>query len=89
VRGVVDIAINGSYWLGTAFGAAMSILLLDPLLAPVWLGFRLALALGGGLMIGAALVALKLAVAAEGRSLEQIAAPLSMLRSRAHPHSDT
>jgi MFS family permease len=56
VRGVVDIGINGSYWLGTAFGAAMSILLLDPLLVPVWLGFRLAFALGAVLTVGVALV---------------------------------
>jgi hypothetical protein len=26
----VDLAINGSYWLGAAFGAAISPLLLNP-----------------------------------------------------------
>src|ERR687894_338695 len=29
VRGTVDLIINGSFWLGTAFGAALSIVLLD------------------------------------------------------------
>jgi hypothetical protein len=28
VRGRVDLIINGSCWLGTAFGAALSVLLL-------------------------------------------------------------
>ena len=29
VRGTVDLIINGSFWLGTAFGAALSIVLLN------------------------------------------------------------
>ena len=29
VRGRVDLIINGSFWLGTAFGAALSVLLLN------------------------------------------------------------
>jgi MFS family permease len=56
VRGLVDIAINGSYWLGTAMGAVMSTVLLDPLLFPKWLGFRLSFALGAVLTVAVALV---------------------------------
>ena len=33
-RGRVDIAVNGTYWLGAMIGAAASILLLNPQLLP-------------------------------------------------------
>ncbi len=46
VRGFADLAINGSYWVGTALGAAGSTLLLDPRLFAPWLGWRLAFLLG-------------------------------------------
>jgi MFS family permease len=46
VRGTVELAINGSWWLGTALGAALSIVLLNPNLFPVDLGWRLAFGLG-------------------------------------------
>ena len=51
--GVVDLAINGSYWLGTAFGAMLSIVLLNTALFSEWLGWRLAFGLGAvlGLLI--------------------------------------
>lgn len=40
VRGRVNLAINGSFWLGAALGAGLSLLLLDPrVLGPV-LGWR-------------------------------------------------
>ena len=40
VRGRVSLAINGSFWLGAALGAGMSLVLLDPaVLGPVW-GWR-------------------------------------------------
>jgi MFS family permease len=45
-RGVVDIAINGSWWLGTLLGSAESIVLLDPRLIDQQLGWRLAFGLG-------------------------------------------
>ncbi len=54
VRGRVDLAVNGTYWLGAAAGAAVSVPLLDPRLVPVWLGWRIAFGLGalvGGAMI--------------------------------------
>jgi MFS family permease len=46
VRGTVDLIINGSFWLGTAFGAALSIPLLNDSLFPVDVGWRLAFGLG-------------------------------------------
>jgi len=46
VRGTVDLIINGSFWLGTAMGAALSIPLLNDSLFPVDVGWRLAFGLG-------------------------------------------
>jgi MFS family permease len=51
VRGWTDLMINGSFWLGAALGAAGSIVLLDPALFPVDLGWRLAFAIGGALSL--------------------------------------
>ena len=52
-RGRVDIAVNGTYWAGAMIGAAASILLLDPHLLPVNLGWRLGFFIGpiAGLVI--------------------------------------
>jgi MFS family permease len=52
VRGWVDIAINGSWWVGTAAGAALSIVLLNPKIFPVDTGWRLAFGLGAVLGLG-------------------------------------
>src|SRR5262245_21060020 len=49
VRGWTDLAINGSFWLGAALGAAGSIVLLDPALLPADLGWRLAFGIGASL----------------------------------------
>jgi MFS family permease len=54
LRGRVDLIINSSFWLGTVFGAALSLLLLDKdLFAPGW---RLAFGLGAVLGLGILLV---------------------------------
>jgi MFS family permease len=45
-RGRVDIAINGSFWLGAAFGALLSIPALNENLFPSSVGWRLTFALG-------------------------------------------
>ncbi len=45
-RGVADIAINGSWWIGTLIGSALSIPLLDGRFVPPSLGWRLAFGLG-------------------------------------------
>ncbi|WP_255371407.1 MFS transporter [Cupriavidus sp. YR651] len=56
VRGRVNLAINGSFWLGAALGAGLSLLLLDPrVLGPVW-GWRGCFALGAVLAVAIVLV---------------------------------
>lgn len=51
-RGRVDVAINGSFWLGAAGGSLLTIPLLDPTkVDPAW-GWRLAFGLGAILAIG-------------------------------------
>jgi MFS family permease len=52
VRGTVDLIINGSFWVGTAFGAALSLVLLDEKLFSADLGWRLAFGLGAVLAVG-------------------------------------
>jgi MFS family permease len=55
-RGRVDVAINGSFWIGAAGGSLLTIPLLDPtLINPEW-GWRLAFGLGGILAIGILIV---------------------------------
>lgn len=49
LRGRVDLAINGTYWLGTAAGAAASLVLLDERIVPRAIGWRLAFGLGATL----------------------------------------
>jgi len=51
VRGWTDLAINGSFWVGAAAGAAGSIVLLDPAFAGPDLGWRLAFLLGATLAL--------------------------------------
>jgi MFS family permease len=48
-RGRTDLAINGSFWLGGALGAASSIVLLNPALINPELGWRLAFLIGSTL----------------------------------------
>jgi MFS family permease len=49
VRGHADLAINSTYWLGTALGALLTLLLLDPRLLPPSLGWRCVFAVGAAL----------------------------------------
>jgi MFS family permease len=46
VRGRVDLVINGTYWLGSAAGAAGALLLLDTSNFPANIGWRLAFGIG-------------------------------------------
>lgn len=56
VRGRVNLAINGSFWLGAALGAGLSLVVLDPrVLGPVW-GWRACFALGAVLAVAILLV---------------------------------
>ena len=56
VRGFAALAINGSYWIGTAIGATASTFLLDPTLFAPWLGWRLAFLFGAVLAAAVVLV---------------------------------
>ena len=56
LRGRLNLAINGTYWLGAALGAAATILLLNPHLLPVDLGWRLGFGLGAILGTGVILL---------------------------------
>jgi MFS family permease len=49
-RGQVDLAINGSFWVGAALGAVVSLALLDTSLFPADIGWRLAF--GAGALLG-------------------------------------
>src|SRR6476620_1517160 len=51
-RGRVDVAINGSFWVGAAGGALLTIPLLDPTVINQAWGWRLAFGLGAILAIG-------------------------------------
>jgi MFS family permease len=46
LRGRVNLSINGSFWLGAALGAALSLVLLDPRVLGPALGWRVCFLLG-------------------------------------------
>jgi MFS family permease len=52
MRGWTDLAINGSFWIGAAIGAAGSIVLLDPGAVDPAIGWRLAYLIGAVLGLG-------------------------------------
>ncbi|CAN5354303.1 MFS transporter [soil metagenome] len=56
-RGRTDLAINGSYWLGAAAGAAGTVVLLDPGRFAPDLGWRLAFGIGA--VLGCAILLLR------------------------------
>jgi MFS family permease len=56
VRGRVDLIINGSYWVGTAAGAAATLVLLNPKVLPIDLGWRFCFGLGVVLALAILLV---------------------------------
>jgi MFS family permease len=45
-RGRTDIAVNGTYWAGAMIGAAASILLLNPSIFPINIGWRVGFLIG-------------------------------------------
>src|SRR4051794_10549252 len=55
-RGRVDLAINGSFWVGAAIGSVASLLFLDKALFSANVGWRLAFAIGAVLGLGILLV---------------------------------
>jgi MFS family permease len=55
-RGQVDLAINGSFWVGSGLGALVSLLLLDASLFAPSIGWRIAFGLGFVIGLGILLV---------------------------------
>ena len=49
LRGRVDLAINGTFWLGFGIGSVATLVLLDPHYLPINLGWRLGFGLGATL----------------------------------------
>jgi MFS family permease len=49
VRGRVDLAINGSYWIGAAVGSLATLVLLDPRYFAVNIGWRVGFGIGAAL----------------------------------------
>ena len=49
VRGRADLAINSTYWLGTALGAGLTFVLLNPRFLPASLGWRCVFGVGAAL----------------------------------------
>jgi MFS family permease len=56
LRGRIALAINGSYWLGVAAAAILTLVLLNPSVVPPSLGWRLTFGLGAMLGIAVLLV---------------------------------
>jgi MFS family permease len=52
LRGRLSLAINGSFWAGAAIGAASTILLLNPHIFPIDIGWRLGFGIGAVLSAG-------------------------------------
>ncbi len=46
LRGRVDLAINGTFWVGAAIGSLATVFLLDPRILPADLGWRLGFGIG-------------------------------------------
>ncbi|HEV7801318.1 MAG TPA: MFS transporter [Burkholderiales bacterium] len=49
VRGRVNLIINGSFWLGAVAGSAATVVLLDPAIFAIDVGWRLGFGIGAGL----------------------------------------
>jgi MFS family permease len=54
LRGQIDLAINGSYWIGVGLGAGLTLLLLDPRVVPLEIGWRIVFA--SGALLGLAIL---------------------------------
>jgi MFS family permease len=54
LRGTIALGINGSYWVGVALGAGVTLVVLDPRLFPIGIGWRVAF--GFGALLGLAIL---------------------------------
>jgi MFS family permease len=52
LRGRLDLAINGTYWIGAAAGAGATIWLLNPAILPINVGWRVGFGIGAALALG-------------------------------------
>ncbi len=57
IRGQIDLAINGSYWVGVLLGALLTLVLLDAAIVPISIGWRVAFFLGA--IMGIAILAIR------------------------------
>jgi MFS family permease len=57
VRGRIDLIINGSYWLGAALGSVSTLVILNPHILPVDIGWRFGF--GAGALIGLVILFLR------------------------------
>ena len=57
VRGQIDLAINGSYWIGVAAGAGLTLVVLDRSILPIEIGWRIAF--GMGAILGLAILVIR------------------------------
>jgi MFS family permease len=57
LRGTIDLAINGSYWVGVALGAGVTLIVLDTRFFPIGVGWRLAF--GFGAVLGMAIMVVR------------------------------
>jgi MFS family permease len=74
-RGWVDLSINGTWWIGTIVGSAVSLVLLNPAVIDQRIGWRLAFGLGAALALAVAFMRRALPesprwLLAHGRALE-------------------
>jgi len=60
LRGQVDLTINATFWIGAALGSGATIVLLNPAVLPVGLGWRFAFGIGA--LLGAGILFLRRAV---------------------------
>ena len=54
MRGTIALAVNGSYWVGVALGAGVTLVVLDARLFPIGVGWRIAF--GFGAVLGLAIL---------------------------------
>jgi MFS family permease len=52
VRGRTDLAINSTYWAGTAFGSLLTLVVLNPRILPAPIGWRVVFGLGAVIGLG-------------------------------------